>query len=1521
MISSTRRISSFNVPNNFPAFKGLRADSRVCIQSAIRLIPEDFVNQEMATQITEIFKQYTKGSKELQLVLLNSIENVLFPGQRTIKNMTTLAYLFQAMSKKESSKSLATLLGIEGFEERGKVIERIDLLFVRRSYTFSSTKNNLLNVIAKLEEHDWQDILQKIQVYEQTLNCIDDSNANLECALTIACIPINLRHDVFHHSLVFLKQIEDEIEQRQLALKIEAPHKIIKTISEISPGKREAVLARTIPFSYANARLRSVSPDSSSFSSISKDIDTLIFFISRLKEEEADTIAQTVLGLIEKHQERYRTVENICSVLELCRDKREYVFNKTDEFIERGVTTPFEFILWIIGLFSEEEASQIELFNIFAESLNDSPADNHELAVIRPKLVCEHITSVSRFHDIFKKIPCNERMTHLTVYNKQSEKSNNKNFNPEFYNLIHKHFYNQKILNFSLTISTHAGRIHFLELIDLISAKEQQEDVFQDILYLQSEEKRSTPIPAPSEGRCQLGETLKMINKRDRAKIVKIIASFVRCLEKKIKRKPSQVALSTIFHAVSCIKDYHNLKNTIEITESLYGEVFEIYQEDSTSGEYDTYFYSQGAKIIKSISKIAYHHRKRIIEKVKPLITGIIYHVDEFLGALANIPTEEIDDLIDNSLPLLFTIEMPKRSSFIKAISTYLYEEQKNLVKQVIFIIKRSRVSLDVVNLIIALCSVNEDWRKWMERELISENFNLQKRSIFNHCISVPNFLADSHRYLERQLTSTSNHVLARKFACLIKCHKNVFSASGHGDLIALMNDTLEKTTPEAVTKKKNPYKVHKELKNLSYREGLGVEALPFLTQGKRSVSLSLPKLRILAEETAAFVAADLPQSLSSDTFRELFDGVKRRVEQEEQDRLINNRPSSDEDPSLAKYIEKTYKKSLGELQANVLNGVLIPELLKIPIEPTQNISQGAFYLYAILRSIQDRDPIIRPSFPFSDREIALLNFAYAVSECTTGQMDGIVNYYNKLDSRYRFEKQVENSHANQLIDFINASIQSLMQTTFADEQMIKTMTKKMSVPQASHQSLYIKNRLYSHVGLKHDLTFDFHGELLLDELIDASLSELIKVFLIFFSPDKLISQLFEDFENASPDLQTTLQTAAQERLENLLREVRKMEQSFIGHLGRLTEEEKQRALYKYLLDSERGGVEIDPSLKSYLATLGQNELKMSLKELEKKKIISLFAEQSRGLQQIPAHVQNILNQFVRSKRDEKLKLRTDLTCIEKYDSPCSNFVKDLRQLQSVDLDLTANEFIKTIRNNTLKNQFKSYLESLKKDRLNQSLGEHLASIEKDDTPNDLIDFMRQQPQNNSLQKHLEFLSCITGVSPLKLSLKSQLEKVRSDLPLRQLLSTEDGGNYMSQVAKEFLRSDLWLPEEVSTEFKARLRQYVTDQSMQGWNLREVLRSLPKEETPITQEDIDEALAPERIIRKWQTQVSDSLGISHFHLTEEGVYALLVEAAILIPHDNLQRFRSIKRHERESSAEGIEEFGSKRQKILINKLI
>ncbi len=200
-------------------------------------------------------------------------------------------------------------------------------------------------------------------------------------------------------------------------------------------------------------------------------------------------------------------------------------------------------------------------------------------------------------------------------------------------------------------------------------------------------------------------------------------------------------------------------------------------------------------------------------------------------------------------------------------------------------------------------------------------------------------------------------------------------------------------------------------------------------------------------------------------------------------------------------FAELEKREAISDFKNNLLGwNSIIPHLLKIEGEPDEPIPQSLFRLYTVIAYLTSLSNEREEGQELSKQEHELLTFANYVVQCKTGQEDGLASYYNLVVKRgFSSRQQVAGEPSlAEVKRFAESSIQTTLSEGFQNEDVLRNLIglpSNVEVSQASHQTDYLKNKLFRLVGLQHTLTFDQGTGTLMDELIDKSAPELSEAF------------------------------------------------------------------------------------------------------------------------------------------------------------------------------------------------------------------------------------------------------------------------------------------------------------------------------------------------------------------------------------------------------------------------------------------
>ncbi len=261
------------------------------------------------------------------------------------------------------------------------------------------------------------------------------------------------------------------------------------------------------------------------------------------------------------------------------------------------------------------------------------------------------------------------------------------------------------------------------------------------------------------------------------------------------------------------------------------------------------------------------------------------------------------------------------------------------------------------------------------------------------------------------------------------------------------------------------------------------------------------------------YTAKDLADyNVDKDTLKTLFTNIKERIEQ------------LPENEKRAEYIHiaqvygtfegpeedavKEGRKQLDSLEENLVSSKGSTVMLNYTKTKTSSaekpIDAHHFKTFVILNDIlKTEDTALQQE--------KLLNLSMSVHMCSTGQKDGIDIYFRGLD--------------NQKAAFINTSFPIL--DRYVHALLLKAMYGKLiSVDflkelggggiQTSHETLYLLNKLSSHIGYPHEIAYDRHSKQIPDKLFKKTLKELLAAFFEALPIDLFVKSFTDHIEAIS---------------------------------------------------------------------------------------------------------------------------------------------------------------------------------------------------------------------------------------------------------------------------------------------------------------------------------------------------------------------------------------------------------------------
>lgn len=249
----------------------------------------------------------------------------------------------------------------------------------------------------------------------------------------------------------------------------------------------------------------------------------------------------------------------------------------------------------------------------------------------------------------------------------------------------------------------------------------------------------------------------------------------------------------------------------------------------------------------------------------------------------------------------------------------------------------------------------------------------------------------------------------------------------------------------------------------------------------------------------------DLPEGVDSCGFKRLFDGLNQRLQA----------LSSGEREKVEGYIADSYDLTLRELRKNILDQETIPGLLRLAVNSEDFIENAVFYIYSILKAVQDQSNERVEGSLMSPQEEMLLAVSASIQNCPTGQRDGIVNYYNLLPWEYHYLGR-ELGEEGKIREAANESVQQAINDTLVSEALLKGLMPGMGIMSRvddSHVTLYLKNRLYQQIGFNHHLVSDPCDLIVPNDLVYKKTEEMVRIVFNHCTPDKVVGKFKKNME------------------------------------------------------------------------------------------------------------------------------------------------------------------------------------------------------------------------------------------------------------------------------------------------------------------------------------------------------------------------------------------------------------------------
>lgn len=542
---------------------------------------------------------------------------------------------------------------------------------------------------------------------------------------------------------------------------------------------------------------------------------------------------------------------------------------------------------------------------------------------------------------------------------------------------------------------------------------------------------------------------------------------------------------------------------------------------------------AEKVKLLSLLSSIPSKEREKSIEQLEPFFNRISgLQMLNFMSEFLSIPFEQRDEISHVMQALLKDLTIENHTPFlIRLLKSIPSEEREEIVNSWVPKLKRVSHKLEIMLAALPLSKIERndffnsligvlhdktkirikksgffsalrllppERRKEAVERLIKSPQIFKGKFLANLIDQDPTLLPDIYHYLLKEL---QNAITIQDYA--YELSKQIMDSS---EILRLHHEhpLFQKVIEVYVIsdpsqdQKKNPYAIFCRLKKLYDTEPRYSGDLPPLQFKNQSISINIKTLQERAQKKG-YTFKDLPSRVSPDTFKVLFDKLETR---------IFSLPKEKRE-EVESYIQDSFATRFKNLKANIFEKELITSLLNLKGAPDDPIEFCSYYLHFIINRILDAADTLEEGMLLSPREEMILSFSSSIYNCSTGQREGIVNYYNSLPAEERVDKQI--ALGDDIEKFkcrVDQSVQDVLNDVISGTQLLTVLTGSVNFPQLSHQTLYLKNRLCGHVGYIHCPTLDLHTGVLEDALQNANLANLIKAFFECCTCFKLIEKL-----------------------------------------------------------------------------------------------------------------------------------------------------------------------------------------------------------------------------------------------------------------------------------------------------------------------------------------------------------------------------------------------------------------------------
>lgn len=476
-----------------------------------------------------------------------------------------------------------------------------------------------------------------------------------------------------------------------------------------------------------------------------------------------------------------------------------------------------------------------------------------------------------------------------------------------------------------------------------------------------------------------------------------------------------------------------------------------------------------------------------------------IFFLEWFMYRSLKIPRSKRRDFYDGTMRLK-EIPVPLRRYYLQAFE-YFPPDQLSAVAETMLTMRLDQT----------LSSLSwEDGKCLLIREILSQR---------------PDLRPLTYSYLTHLLGS-DNALEVRDLALTIWNYQYCFWIDGEHQLA---QEALHRILLlDNVNDPKNPYVVHNRLKEMA-KMPTPHFVVPRTRVASSEVIVNFEALRQGGSQTS--IEADLVPKIDKQMFLKLVQKMQ--------------------EPSDAETQEKREEKaremtgfSFNELCENFAQDEYLLSLVDTTLD-AESISLQAAFFRAIIYYVACQSTERKKRRLFSPQEEALLKMSASIQSCNVGKYEGIVNAYNCLENRYKYQVTASREEIPSVVaakrfvrEVVHNKISNLLST---DNPMMRELTgSDAPISQLSHQSLYVKNLIAFRIGVQHALQFDLHSHCLSNLLLNRTLVEVLTILFRHVTVGSLIAELRSAIERAPNkaelygDFNDLLEHTAKDRLDQI---------------------------------------------------------------------------------------------------------------------------------------------------------------------------------------------------------------------------------------------------------------------------------------------------------------------------------------------------------------------------------------------------